>query len=106
MVPLLASVNFVSDWSGTMGALQSAPGVTQILLILTYVGVIIVVLALLRWLWDIRKAGSFRGTGTHHKLFLSMMVGALLAAPTLVIPAFLTLLDLFTNAIIGIVQHI
>ncbi|WP_276972115.1 hypothetical protein [Ferrimicrobium acidiphilum] len=107
MPALLATVDLVSQWGTFMSDLNAAPGITTIMNALGVIGAVIVVLALLRWLWDIRRSGSFKGSGGgHHKLAFSVIVGSILAAPTFVIPIFLTILDLLANAVFPFLSHL
>ena len=62
-------------------------------------GVVLVVFAIIRWLWDCRRSGF---QGNHAGLLWTFGVGAVLAAPDVVIPLLLGLADLITNAVIGL----
>ena len=89
-----ASVNFQSGWSTVWNSVSGAVG-TQ----LTAIGVVLVVFAIIRWLWDRRRSGF---QGNHSGLLWTFGVGAVLAAPDVVIPLLLGLADLVTNAVIGL----
>ena len=93
-----ASVNFQSGWSTVWKSVSGAVG-AQLTTLLTAIGVVLVVFAIIRWLWDRRRSGF---QGNHSGLLWTFGVGAVLAAPDVVIPLLLGLADLITNAVIGL----
>ena len=93
-----ASVNFQSGWSTVWKSVSGAVG-AQLTTLLTAIGVVLVVFAIIRWLWDRRRSGF---QGNHSGLLWTFGVGAVLAAPDVVIPLLLGLADVVTNAVIGL----
>lgn len=91
---MFANVDFVSEWNTIWGAVGSALGPINGLLSL--VGAILVVAAVVKWVWEKRK-----GSANHGPLLHTIIIGAVLMAPNVVIPIFLTLIDAIVNAAIS-----
>ena len=85
--------------STTYPSIFALDALTGALFLLTAIGVVLVVFAIIRWLWDRRRSGF---QGNHSGLLWTFGVGAVLAAPDVVIPLLLGLADLVTNAVIGL----
>lgn len=94
---MAGSVDLVSGWSSVWSSVTSAVG-SKLTNLMTAVGVIIVVFALGKWLWERRRGGG----GSHSGLIYSMAVGGLLAAPEVIIPVLLTIIDYVINAVVGV----
>lgn len=93
-------INLAGGWDTVWSAIQSAIG-NQLTALLTAVGVLIVVASLFKWMWDRRRSGG-GGMGQSSGVLWSLLVGATLSAPGLLIPIFLTILDAIANAVLGI----
>jgi hypothetical protein len=93
-----ASVNFQSGWSTVWSSVTSAVG-APLTTLMTAIGVVLVVFAIVRWLWERRRGGW---QGNHSGLLWTFGVGAVLAAPDAIIPALLGLADVITNAFVGL----
>ena len=91
-------VNLTGGWTliwGTVsGALGGVGGA------LTVFGVLLVVLGFASWLWQKRR-GSGGGQG-HSGLLWTMLIGALLVTPGVVLPILLTAVDIVLNAAIAL----
>jgi len=96
------SVNFQSGWGTVWNSVTAAVG-TQLTTLLTAVGVVLVVFAIVKWLWDRRRSGF---QGNHSSLLWTFGVGAVLAAPDVIIPLLLGLADLITNAVVGLFGNV
>jgi hypothetical protein len=72
------TVDFSSQWATTWATLSSAIGTTVVKEIAT-AGTLLMVGALLTWLWERRKGG-----GTHSKLLWTALIGAVAASPILI----------------------
>ena len=90
------TVDWVAAWTGMWGRIVGGADVADLVLVLSYVGVGFVVFAVIKWGWSRRRGSAQAGL-----LGWPMFVGAALAAPTVVIPAVLWLLQLPVNAIIN-----
>lgn len=95
---MFATINLASGWSQVWGAISPVLGSSGTSL-MTGIGVIIAVFSVVAWLWERRKGGGGQG---HHKLLWSLLIGALLAGPAIVIPAALVIADFVVNGIIAI----
>lgn len=89
----MADVDLVTGWTDVMTTLQGVPGMAGIFRFCAAVGVIIIVAAVLKMLWDKRKGG---GAGLS-SLVWPMVIGAVLAAPVVLIPVFLWVADFVIN---------
>jgi hypothetical protein len=92
------SIDLESGWSKLWGAVQGAVGAVTNLM--TAVGVIIVVGAVVKYLWERRRGGG--GASGGGPLFWSLIVGAALAAPDIIIPLLLMMCDFVANAFVGV----
>lgn len=79
-------MNLVDGWNKLVSVI---PG--GLLAAMTVVGVAIIVIFVLKWVWDGRRGGG----GTSMKTFpwMAVIFGAILAGPQLVVPALLSLLQ-------------
>ena len=91
------SVNLVTGWNTVWSAVQTALGPLSTLL--TAIGAVMVVGGILKWIWDRRRGGGGQG---HAALFWTILIGAILASPELLIPFFLTVADFIINAIVNL----
>jgi len=91
-VNLTAGWNLI--WGTVSGALGGVGGA------LTVFGVLLVVLGFASWLWQKRR-GSGGGQG-HSGLLWTMLIGALLVTPGVVLPILLTAVDIVLNAAIAL----
>ncbi|MHB8318078.1 MAG: hypothetical protein ACYDEP_02430 [Acidimicrobiales bacterium] len=92
--------NLAGGWQTINNAIQSALGSGTTNLI-TLAGTLLVIVGVLGWLWERRKGGGSQG---HQKLFWTIILGAVLAGPGLLIPIFLTLADFIVNAVANLLQ--
>lgn len=89
-------INLKGGWAAVWAVVdKAAPGLSALML---SVGVILVVFALGKWLWDKRKGGG----GNSSALMWTAIVGAALAGPTVIFPILLGLVDWVLNGIIGL----
>lgn len=90
-LPMAPDAPLADTWTEFWGKVSGPLG--GIVDIMTFVGVILVVGALLKYFWDRRRGGANTG-----QLLWAFGVGALLTLPTLLIPAILKLVDLLITA--------
>jgi len=96
-----SSVNLVTGWNTVWSAVQTALG--PLATLLTAVGAVMVVGGILKWIWDRRRSGGGGGGGQGHSaLIWTIIIGAVLASPDLLIPFFLTVADFIINAIVNL----
>lgn len=96
---MLGAIDFVTDWSTLWGDLAPSQG---LLTDLGIIGVIVLVASLVGWVLERRRSGFGGGMRAHSGLLWTMLFGALLAAPNVLIPALLTLIDLIINPIVNV----
>lgn len=92
-------INLKGGWDKVWGGIETSIG-TQLTGLLTVIGVCIVIGAILKWMWERRRGGG--GMGQTGGIMWSLLIGATLASPTVIIPIFLTILDAIANAVVGI----
>ena len=98
MIIASAPINLANSWStawtaisGPLGAFASLMGV---------IGALMVVVGVAGYIWERRRGGG----GSHSKLIYTIVIGAILAAPGVVVPALLTAVDFLINAILGLLH--
>lgn len=94
-----SSIDLVSAWTGLWGRLTSAAGISSLMTLMTWAGVAMVVLAIVKWAWSRR-----RGNQSASPLGWTLFIGAALCAPNAVIPAVLWLGDLVANTVINLLH--
>lgn len=93
-------VDLASGWTTLWGSISSSVG-PQVHGLLTIIGVILLVFALGKYIFDKRRGGG--ATQGLSAVLWTLLAGALLASPDLIIPAALTILDLIINGLVHIV---
>lgn len=91
------TVDLSGAWSGLWSKVTGAAGIGDLVIFMTWVGVGLVVFAIVKWAWTRRRGGASSGS-----VGWPLLVGAALAAPNAVIPALLWLVDLLANAFVNI----
>jgi hypothetical protein len=81
-------------WTSLWSAINTGT-FASIMTLLTWAGVILVVFAVLKWLWDKRRGGG----GNSQSLIWTSVLGGALAAPNLLLPIVLGLIDMLVNTI-------
>lgn len=96
-------VDLAGSWETFMAAIEGSAG--PILKLLGVIGVLVVVLAIVKWAWDRRRGqGGFGGGQSSGAIWGALLVGALLSAPTVVIPLVLEIFDVIANAAIDVFE--
>lgn len=96
------SVNLSGGWDKAWSAVSGAiPGLSGMLSI---IGVILLVYAFVTWLWERRRGSGGGGGGGAggNKLVNYGLIGALCAAPGVIIPLFLKIFDWVANAVVAL----
>lgn len=88
-------VDLIGPWNQFWG--QITGGNTELSVALAIVGAVLIVVSVLVWLWTSRKNRG--GQVMSGFPWVSTIVGGLLAAPTVVIPAILLVLQGFLNVL-------
>jgi len=95
MHALIGTVTLVAGWTTVWSAVTSALGPLSALL--TAIGALLVVFSIVGYIWERR-----RGSGNHSKLAYTLLIGAVLASPDLLIPMFLHIADFVVNTVAGL----
>lgn len=95
-VPGAKSVDLVQSWGKLWSSASASSGFSQLRWVLTVAGTVIVLSALLRYIWKSRH-----GQGQRQHVIWSLVVGSLLVLPGVLVPVLLTLADAVVNLIIG-----
>lgn len=99
-VPSAADVIDLSrSWKTFWDAITA--GYSGIITMMSIIGVGLVVFALVKWAWDRRRGGSM-GQGAQ-PLWGALIPGAVLAAPAVIFPILLQLLDWVANIVLNLV---
>lgn len=94
LVPLAVSLKsgWGTFWSSVSGAWAGLAAT------LTVIGVILVLVAVFTWIWQKRRGGG----GASQGVLWTLVLGAIFAAPAVVIPFILTIVDFVINTIINL----
>lgn len=95
------TVDLSHSWDQFWGSFRTAVG-EDLLTLITMIGMLLVVGAILKWLWDRRRGNGGGGMGGANAILWTLLLGATLAAPGLLIPLFLNLLDGLANAFVSV----
>ncbi|GAA4188812.1 hypothetical protein GCM10022288_15640 [Gryllotalpicola kribbensis] len=94
------TINFKGAWDTTWRSISGVIG-PQVTGLMTIIGVLLVVFAVGKWIFDKRRGGgAASGLGP---VLWALIAGALLAAPGVIIPAFLGILDTVINMLVHLV---
>lgn len=89
-------IDLQGGWESFYNSVRSSVG-SGLFDLLTGLGAVIVVIAILKWIWDKRRGGA-RSQG----VLWAIVVGAILAAPGLIIPVMLGIIDTVANAFVDL----
>lgn len=93
-------VDLSSGWSTLWSGLTGSGNMANVMKILTAIGVVLLLGSLLGWIWGKRKGGSLASGGAG--VFIVLIVGCILSAPNLLLPAVLGIIDGIGNGIAGL----
>ena len=98
----MGDVNFSGGWDTFWGAISAELG--GVMTALTVIGTLLVVCSVLSWIWQKRRGGNAaQGLGG---VFIFIFIGAVLAAPGLLIPGILSIIDWIANAIAALISDV
>lgn len=99
------NIDLSGSWDSFWGTFQGSIG--PVMTLITMVGMLLVVGSVLKWLWDRRRGGGGGGgggMGGANTVMWTLLLGATLAAPNLLIHQILTFLDAVANAFVSVFQ--
>lgn len=88
------NVNLRGAWTGLWAKINTGD-FSQVLTLITWVGVALLAFALVKWAWNKRK-GSAQGS----EVLYSAIIGAVFSAPNFLIPLVLGIFDAVANTVI------
>ena len=91
------TVNFAGDWTSIDNAFNSALG-SSLITFLGVIGTLLIIFSIVKYVWDRRRGNQ----GSHQHILWSLSIGAILAVPSVVMPALLTVLDAVVNTFLKI----
>ncbi len=99
LIPLAGDVDLSGQWGGLWSTFKTAvPGLPALM---GTVAVILVVFAIFSWLWGKRRNIK---AGDNQAMIGAMIFASVLAAPDLLIPVLLTIIDGLINFVITLAQ--
>jgi hypothetical protein len=99
VIPMASSVDLSGAWSTFWNAVTASTG-AQLTNIMSVLGVAILVFAFAGYMWQRARSQG----GDSGKLVWAVAIGATLAAPGVIFPLALTLVDVIANAGISVYQ--
>lgn len=99
-----SSINLSGSWTTFWAKVSGATGMSDVLMYLGWIGMLVVVGGIFTYLWKKRRSQG-QGVSGMGQIGWAMLVGAILAAPSVLIPVLLWFVDLVANLAIGIFSH-
>jgi len=99
---VLTVINLAANWSSFWGKISGPLG--PFLNLFALVGAILIAFGIVKWILDMRKGGG--GMASHKKLIFTILIGAILAGPDIVIPVFLTIIDGAASPLVSILKSL
>lgn len=100
LVPMAGDIDLSASWDTFWTAVSGPAG--PILSLLSVVGVLLVVMALVKWAWDRRRGGGGGMGQQSSAVWGALLVGSILSAPNILIPMLLLVMDVIANAGISV----
>ena len=98
MTAFFGSIDLAGSWTTAWTAISGPLGSFSSLM--AVVGTLLVVGGLVGYIWERRRGGG----GSHSKLIYTIVIGAILSAPGIVVPVLLTVVDFVVNALISLLS--
>lgn len=96
-------VNMAGAWDTFWASIQSDGTVIGLKSLMALVGMLIVVFSIAKWMWSKNKPNGGGGrNGTPQTVIWALACGVLLAAPNLILPPVLTILDTIANGVLSV----
>ena len=94
--------NLVGAWDSFWGTVSGSNGIGSLFNILAWVGLLLIVSAIVKFIWDKRRGGG----GNSQAVVFALLVGGLLAAPNMLIPLVLRLVDFVINLVAALLRNV
>lgn len=98
-------LNLKGGWDTILSAIEAASGSEALFTVLAVAGTVIVIVAVMATLIAKRRGGQLFGGHDNSRITGAVIAGAVLAAPKIVIPAALWVIDLVGNAVIQVLRN-
>ena len=98
MTAFFGTIDLAGSWNTAWTAISGPLGSFSSLL--AVVGTLMVVFGVVGYIWERRRGGG----GNHSKLIYTIVIGAVLSAPGVVVPVLLTAIDFIVNALISLLS--
>ena len=105
MITIASDVNLKGGWDTLIAAIEASAGSTALFTVLAVAGAVLVIGAVATHLIAKRRGGNLFGGQDTTKVGGAIIAGSLLAAPKVVIPGVLWLVDLIANAVIQVLRN-
>ncbi|NDL60236.1 hypothetical protein [Phytoactinopolyspora mesophila] len=96
-------IDLKDGWEKVWVPLKAGMGGDELVTALTAIGVCIVAFAVIKWLWGRRRSGP-QAAGAGGGLMVMLAIGCVLAAPNMLLPLVLGLVDWLTNGFFGLID--
>ena len=102
---MIANVDFVTLWNSFLATVEGVTNVTGLFTIAAYVGLVIIIAAIVRWAWQKRKGGRIVENRDGSLLAGALIAGLILIAPKVIIPIALFILQTIVNLVIAVLNQ-
>lgn len=102
---MIANVDFVTLWNSFLTTVEGVTNVTGLFTIAAYVGLVIIIAAIVRWAWQKRKGGRIVENRDGSLLAGALIAGLILIAPKVIIPIALFILQTIVNLVIAVLNQ-
>lgn len=102
---MIENVDFVTLWTSFLATLESVTNTAGLFTIASYVGLVVIIAAIVRWAWQKRKGGRLVENRDGTLLAGALIAGLLLIAPKVIIPIALFILQVLANLCIAVLNQ-
>lgn len=99
----VAAIDLDGGWDVLWGSIISASGMGRVAALAGALGVALVVVSLIGWIWQRRRRG---GGGRNAGLVVALVIGAIMAGPNVLLPRLLWIVDAVVNAFVNLLDAV
>ncbi|GAB3176137.1 hypothetical protein GCM10027059_50530 [Myceligenerans halotolerans] len=96
-------IDLDGSWSVLWGSIISASGMGRVADLVSVLGVALVVVSVIGWIWQRRRRG---GGGRNAGLVVALIIGAIMAGPNVLLPRLLWIVDALVNAFVNLLDAV
>ncbi|MFC8797322.1 hypothetical protein ACFT2C_06290 [Promicromonospora sp. NPDC057138] len=104
VVRAAATIDLDGSWDVLWGSVIGASGMGRLADLASVVGVAMVVVSIVGWIWQRRRRGG--GGGRNGGLIVALIIGAILAGPNVLLPRLLWIADALVNAFVSLLDAV